>query len=191
NSWQAKGSDLQGDSGFQRFGWAIDLSANGEILAVGAPQGNNASFFRFGIDDWEMVGSPILGEGINNEFGFSIALDIGGEITIIGDPDNDEVAISSGSVQVYSLYEILSIDEIPGNQFTVFPNPTNSLLNVSGNSQIQIVEVYDVNGRILRRIAPENSGHSVSVDVSELNSGIYFLSVKSVEKSKVIRFIKH
>jgi len=70
----------------------------------------------------------------------------------------------------------------------VFPNPTNGLIHVKSNDLFDILEISLVNvlGTTIE-INPSNE----SIDLSDINTGIYFLSVKTSKgmiTKKIVRF---
>ena len=70
----------------------------------------------------------------------------------------------------------------------VFPNPTNGLLHIESNNLFEILEVtlYNALGTTIE-INPSNE----SIDLSDINTGIYFLSVKTSKgmiTKKIVRF---
>ena len=90
----------------------------------------------------------------------------------------------------YSLSFLTSIDENKAlaNSLNLYPNPTNSTLNFNIDSDNSVdVEVSDVLGKII--LSETMSARSISVE--NLQSGIYFLSVK-IQSGAVakVKFIK-
>ena len=74
----------------------------------------------------------------------------------------------------------------------IYPNPvTNELVVQSSKFKVESVAVFDVVGRKCFSL-PLNplKGTSASIDVSELNPGIYFVMVKSEKGFVVRRFVK-
>ena len=69
-------------------------------------------------------------------------------------------------------------DELYSSDIKVFPVPANDLLNVeySGNAKITNFIIFDVNGKQLMK---GSAGQAFQIDVSDLNSNIYLLSLKS------------
>ena len=70
----------------------------------------------------------------------------------------------------------------------IFPNPTNGLIHVKSNNLFDILEITLVNvlGTTIE-INPTNE----SIDLSDINSGIYFLSVKTSKgmiTKKIVKF---
>ena len=60
------------------------------------------------------------------------------------------------------------------NQISIYPNPANTILNVKCSTQA-IVTVFDVTGKLIES-KNLKEGYS-SVDVSNLNSGMYYVRV--------------
>lgn len=75
--------------------------------------------------------------------------------------------------------------------FILSPNPTNEILNISSNLKTNgfKIEVIDALGKIL--ISEEYKElNQTSINVSNLNSGIYFIKVISGENNSTKKFIK-
>jgi alpha-amylase len=76
-----------------------------------------------------------------------------------------------------------------GNQIEIFPNPVKNFINIISEKQIKKVSVASINGTITDII--ESTGETSQFDVSQLNSGIYFLIVRDAAGNDTIgRFIK-
>ncbi len=72
------------------------------------------------------------------------------------------------------------------NNLTVYPNPTKNELTINTNEQIQTITIIDVTGKTVQfSVNPSNI-----IKVSELNNGIYFLTVKTKNGISYNRFIK-
>lgn len=78
-------------------------------------------------------------------------------------------------------------DFISNNYFSIYPNPTNSKVNIKSDNKFDEVEIYDVLGqKVLSSKIPENQ----EIDMSELKSGTYFLKLKNeslIKNTKVIK----
>lgn len=82
------------------------------------------------------------------------------------------VAASNGGA--YMLDATLGINEFETNNFIVYPNPTEGMLRIhSQHSEITSVEMYDSLGK---KVFQNNSNVS-EIDISHLNSGIYFCRI--------------
>ncbi|QZT38341.1 T9SS type A sorting domain-containing protein [Halosquirtibacter xylanolyticus] len=74
-----------------------------------------------------------------------------------------------------------------GNEINVFPIPSSRVLNIeSKDSQIKVVEVYDLVGRKVKQLKILSS----KIDISTLDEGSYLLNIKlqngKVAKKKII-----
>ena len=72
------------------------------------------------------------------------------------------------------------------DSISVFPNPTNSVVNINSKTEILTIELYDVQGRILETLV----GNNKKIDISDKTNGIYFLKITTENGSKVERIIK-
>ncbi len=68
----------------------------------------------------------------------------------------------------------------------IYPNPTNTIINVNANSTIKSMELYDMQGRILQTIL----GNQTVLDIADQANGIYFLKITTDKGSKVEKIIK-
>jgi hypothetical protein len=72
---------------------------------------------------------------------------------------------------------------------SIFPNPTDSKLNIDSStfSEITSVEILDISGKVIDKISDLNQK---SIDVSKLNSGLYFVRFSTSDGIIVKKFIK-
>ena len=76
------------------------------------------------------------------------------------------------------------------NFFSVFPNPATETLNIFSDAKImRSIQVTDVSGKIVYSIFPFEINYSF--DISHLESGIYFVSVKIDDLSAIKKIIKN
>jgi len=78
------------------------------------------------------------------------------------------------------------VDEYTLN-FSVFPNPTNGILNITSKKPISRVEIYSILGK---KIVDTNISTS-NLDISTLNRGIYIIKVHSNNELGIKRIIKN
>ncbi|WP_299335457.1 T9SS type A sorting domain-containing protein [uncultured Psychroserpens sp.] len=190
NSWEPLGLDLQGESSFERFGWSIDLSGDGETLVIGAYQANYTKIYKLVNDNWNQIGNTLFGINGNDEFGYSVDVTTDGNKIVIGDPSNDNLASFAGFAQVYDITELLSIEELDNRLFSVYPNPASSELVIKSVSMLNRITIVDFNGRVLKQISVTDS-RSVTINVSEFLSGIYFLDIEGKDQRQSVKFLKN
>ena len=69
-----------------------------------------------------------------------------------------------------------------------YPNPIENVFNISNNSLINQIKIYTINGRMIHN---ENiDALDSTIDLSSINSGIYFAKVTSNGLEKTIKIIK-
>jgi uncharacterized Ntn-hydrolase superfamily protein len=71
----------------------------------------------------------------------------------------------------------VGLDEGSAFPYTVFPNPTqNSLTVLLGNEEIVLLELIDLNGRLIHT---ERATVNIEMDLSSLDAGLYILQVSN------------
>lgn len=88
------------------------------------------------------------------------------------------------------IVDALSVNEYESNLFSVHPNPVTSELTINGSIGIEVLSIIDINGRLLKQFSKLNQVQNITIDVSNLNSGLYFLNIQSGNKQQTIKFIK-
>ena len=82
--------------------------------------------------------------------------------------------------------ETASIDHISSAQLvSIYPNPTTEFININSSDEIIAVAVYSAAGQLLI------SDQGNRIDVSELNTGIYFVQINSTKGVETVQFLKH
>lgn len=80
---------------------------------------------------------------------------------------------------------------IENNKISVFPNPTEEVLNVSNIPKNSAITMYDATGRIVA-IKNENLKTLEQIPVQNLSSGLYFIKIETISSNYAIPFIvKH
>jgi len=101
-----------------------------------------------------------------------------------------------GDFSYYYIDEITLIDQTTvgineldkENSFDIYPNPTNSILNIkSNNQQLQnaTIEIKNTLGQVIYFDV-----YAPQIHISNLPSGIYFLTINNKEDKRTIKFIK-
>lgn len=112
NAWTQVGPSFEGDNA-EELGYALDLSSDGSILAIGSPQASGTALgsglvrvFRREGSNWLQVGSNLEGEISRDRAGISVALNGDGGVVAFGSIESGFAASSlsdSGYVVVYQL----------------------------------------------------------------------------------------
>ncbi len=81
------------------------------------------------------------------------------------------------------------IDESVADQLTLWPNPvSDNLYYTTNKNQINTVEILNITGGVVKTIGA--SALSNTINVADLNPGIYMLLIEDVEGMQVVKFIK-
>ncbi len=86
----------------------------------------------------------------------------------------------------------LNTDSFVSSKFTTYPNPVRDVISISNSENIIFTEVAitDLNGRTVKNIKV-NDLSEVQINVSDLNSGVYFMNITSDSGKAVKKFIKN
>ena len=93
--------------------------------------------------------------------------------------------------EIENYEDITSVNDNLMDDFKVYPNPVNDRLYIETSTQIQSIEVYDIYGRIQNLRNSETQKLRNSIDVSDLNNGIYFVKINTEEGNIVKRIVKN
>ncbi|GGG47434.1 hypothetical protein GCM10010976_18570 [Bizionia arctica] len=80
----------------------------------------------------------------------------------------------------------LSITDFYYNAITTFPNPTKNELTINSNLIIESIKIYSTTGRLVLNTKLQSN----KIDLSNLNSGIYFIKFQSQNKTITKKIIK-
>ena len=108
------------------------------------------------------------------------------------------IYVPESSVESYKVatpwnyYEIIGfsptfVSEVHNEDLNIYPNPVNDRLYIETEGVIKEIVVYDIYGR---RQTIGNGEQSLDIDVSCLNSGIYFVKIKTNNGTITKRFVK-
>lgn len=92
-------------------------------------------------------------------------------------------------IDTFSVDRPLSTDSFFKNNFSVYPNPVNDVVNIASlnNSEITKVSITDINGRVVKEI----NSNVAAVSVGDLTAGIYFLKINTLEGIGTSKFVKN
>jgi hypothetical protein len=76
------------------------------------------------------------------------------------------------------------------SSLNLYPNPVQDKLYIEAETEIEEIVVYDVYGRVQNLRISETQKLRNSIDVTNLNSGVYFVKIVTENGEAVQRFIK-
>ena len=74
-------------------------------------------------------------------------------------------------------------------QISIFPNPTENIINIISPMAIDMVTIYDVRGREVYRESFTHQG-SYQIDMSDLDTAMYFVKIDTQDGSITRRVVK-
>jgi len=139
----------------------------GSLFVNGSSPSTNPAEVDFVVTSGSVVGPP----AINNTAAATMRFD-----NLVTRASNTDTLLSSNQFA------------IGDNSFVVYPNPTRDLLSVSNpnNFDIKNISVIDINGRVVKN----QSGSLTQINVSDLNVGVYFVTIEAAEGKTTKKFIK-
>jgi hypothetical protein len=88
-------------------------------------------------------------------------------------------------------YEVLGTAQNSLEAIVLYPNPTNGLLNIiSPAAGMEKVRIVDLQGRLVKEL-PAGMQRNLQVDLNELGSSVYFVTVETADGSITRRIIKN
>lgn len=103
--WVQRGGGIHGESELDELGRSVDLSADGNTLAISAPrtgmEAGSVQVHQWSGSSWEQIGEDLQSEAAGDGFGASVALSADGVTLAVGAPFNDGGSPGAGHVRVY------------------------------------------------------------------------------------------
>ena len=99
-------------------------------------------------------------------------------------------AVATMRIDSINFSSVLSTNEFSESNFTVYPNPTKGLIDISNDTDASIssVELSDINGRVVKRFSlGENESQ---INISEISQGIYLMKIisdKEIVTKKIVK----
>ncbi|MFC4164475.1 T9SS type A sorting domain-containing protein [Epilithonimonas zeae] len=90
------------------------------------------------------------------------------------------------AVTIFLEKEELATQDFPKDIFSIYPNPTSDILNITTKEKINNIEIYDSIGR--KVTAEFNSNNQI--DVQKLISGVYYIRITTDKNNLTSKFIK-
>ncbi|WP_158655212.1 T9SS type A sorting domain-containing protein [Flavivirga eckloniae] len=170
-TWTLIGNVIDGEASSEEAGTSVSLSANGDIVAIGAPSNNEngndsgqVRIYKNISGNWQKIGDGIEGKTPNSVLGLSVSLSDDGSFIAIG---------ALGHVDIYDLSPVLSSDSFALSQFSMFPNPSTYQTTIKLNKGLTLkkVAIYNNLGQFI-----ESTQKDV-INTSQLSSGLYYVKI--------------
>ena len=78
------------------------------------------------------------------------------------------------------------IEENEDNSIAIFPNPAKEVLNITSEKVINQIDVYDVNGKLVKSYTNVNN----TINVKDLATGVYMLNITTEDGQVSKKIVK-
>ncbi len=181
--WILRGAAIPGvsNSTSAESGTSLDLSYDGNRLAIGEPRANFSAgatrIFQWNGSSWQQIGATLSDGTGFQAFGDAVRINASGSSVTIGSPFNDDAGLNTGKVQVFENSALVSVSELNSlNQIGVYPNPVNDFININLNKdQLSKIELYSMTGSLLFKT--ELNAPAYTLNITNYPSGTYLVKV--------------
>ncbi|MFD2565337.1 M4 family metallopeptidase [Aquimarina rubra] len=100
----------------------------------------------------------------------------------------DEVTVFNCAQTTLSVAD----NEFISQNISVYPIPSNGIVNLRKLTNIELVkaEIYDINGRMLKTVDLSNVAIEKEINITDLKSGVYFMSITTGSVNGVIPIVR-
>ena len=180
------------------------VSADGIYIGGGFVGGNDALLLDDSDGDGVWSGSTSLPESgghftiLNgNCSDWSCKEDISGQPCADPGNYNDRNNLLGGFSQDTTLNLQFGSCDTPGtgiaqldNKLSVFPNPSNGIINIQSVNKLNYIKVYNMIGNLV--MVRDISGNQATLNIENITNGVYFLELNSLDGSVInTKFIKN
>ncbi|PZU83376.1 MAG: hypothetical protein DI529_12720 [Chryseobacterium sp.] len=188
STWEQFGQTFEGSTVGEYYGYSISLTPDAKYLAIGAYGANDwqgiAKVYEYNSSQniWNQVGGDISGlQDSYVYFGVSVSISADGKILAGGAvPEGN-----TGNVYVFENAALLATNDIKSKSGVIYPNPTKDFIHIQNNKNIQSLQIYNAEGRLLME------ANKQPLDLSGLNSGNYILKItydnQQTDTKKIIK----
>ncbi|MBG43661.1 MAG: hypothetical protein CL530_06800 [Aequorivita sp.] len=161
----------------------LDQDGDNDILATGGGAFDGEIVWFENLDGTGSFGSKNV-ISIEHQFPRSVIaadIDNDGDMDVIASSQNDD------KIAWYENLTILGVGENESSSIKIYPNPTDGLLYIDANTESIIgITVFDVLGKKVLQL----QGNKQQVDISTIESGMYFLRIATDRGEFVQKIIK-
>lgn len=211
--WVQEGGDIDGETLHNSSGNSVSLSADGNIVAIGAylndgftTNAGHVRVYQYITGVWQQMGMDIDGTGYGDYSGFSVSLSDDGNTVAIGSPYASTNGIYHGYTKIYRYIEG-SWEKIGANIQGIGAAQSGRSVSLSADGNIVVVgapyysgpsqaqvRVFNYNGVAWQQIGSningdtaDGTGHSVSIsdDGSMIAIGNIYGGVNGVNSGQV------
>ena len=194
------------NEGFDFINWTkdgVEVSTDNTYTFVVNENGNYVANFEMKTFEIMAVANPEAGATIIGAGTYKY----GEEVTLAVEPNlhytfvnwteegiviSDELTISFYAMEnhniVANLYFFDGIAEQDAKSITIYPNPVDDKIIIEAKESVSHVEIYNLTGSMV--FSQEYNSDKVDIEVSTLQSGVYFIRMTTENSTETRRFVK-
>jgi hypothetical protein len=181
--------ELQTDQFGEETSWVL-LNSSDQIIYQGEGY-ESSTYYSF---DWELEENDCYSFVVYDSGGNGICCETGFGYYKIKDSD-DEVIFIGGNFQEQKLH-MFNLDmetgrpnDIPFESIKIFPNPSSEHITIESEGNLSSYVLTDIQGRIWAAEV-QLSSHFITIDLSSLINGLYFIRVTENGTQKFYKIVK-
>lgn len=187
NNEKAKKSILNGDA----FAHAFTDGSYFKLFIIGKKQETITDTVTFFLADYTNGKTDIINAWTEVD------------LTPLGEVDTIKFALESTDTNSYGMLtpayfclDDLKFDLATSNKtitqntdIKIYPNPATDFIKISSNNDITAYRIINTKGQICRQ--NKTKSNFISINVSNINKGVYFLNIITKTSSKTYKFVKN
>lgn len=127
--------------------------------------------FRLVFGNFALMGTdPFSSDGYNRFFTV--------QIVPLRNQSFNQTSLIRGEIMrvwvTHNSFNTLSVDDFDTNDFSVYPNPTNGIVNIQNSAVFDLIEIYSMTGQQIGRY-----GAVSQIDLGSVPPGVYMLRISS------------
>jgi len=94
-------------------------------------------------------------------------------------------------IEVWYNDQSAGINESVQQAYNIYPNPVNDNLFIGNMKNVSKIEILDVAGHVVKSVDYSNVVERTQINISDLNSGMYILTIYEGSKSSATKLLKY
>ena len=160
----------------------LNVDGNNKTIRWEAPEKGNPVGYKVLINNKVVIEST---SDLSYNFTSSEELFIA-EVIALYEEEKTSVAVAKTYRQGENIVE--HNNELNCN---IYPNPASDILTIATEANVEEIAIYDIYGRTTTVYGLQTTDFVHSIDVADLEAGVYFVNIKTENGNIVKRFVKN
>lgn len=180
-----------------RDNFGISISIDNDIVAIGSHQDdengfNSGSMYLYNANSVTEINKLDSSDGnVLDVFGNAVSIE--GNFAVVAAKNDDDLGNASGSAYIYSSTTLSISDNIVKN-LVVYPIPSSNFLTIDFGGNLPnnySISIYNSIGQLIDVISTksQSTNSKIFVDITEYQSGLYYIHFHEDSKEEIIKFL--